>query len=323
MKTALITGITGQDGSYLAELLLSKDYVVHGIVRHVSNCSEEQRYKRIYHLLDRIHLHEASVENYGSLFDVIKDLRPDECYHLAAQSFVSKSFVDPFTTFDINITGTNNILSILYKFHPHCKFYFAASSEMFGNSQAAYQDETTKFDPVSPYGITKVTGFELTKLYREAYGMFACSGILFNHESPRRGYQFISKKIATAAVSIRFRRQKKLRVGNIDARRDWGFAPDYVRAMWLMLQQPNAKDYVIATGQTHSVRQFLELAFKEVGLNYLDYTEWNSTQLERPMDIQRLCGDSTKARNELDWQPLVDFDLLVTLMIEGEYGKTQ
>jgi len=318
MKTALITGITGQDGSYLAELLLSKDYIVHGIVRPLSSIESSERYKRIYHLMDRIHLHSGSVENYASMFNILKNLRPDECYHLAAQSFVADSFKDEFTTFDVNVNGTHNILSLLHDFHPHCKFYFAGSSEMYGNVSCSLQDETTPFRPVSPYGVSKLSGYELTKFYRNTFNMFACSGILFNHESPRRGWQFVSKKIVSSAAKIRFEKQKELSLGNIDIRRDWGFAPDYVRAMWLMLQRPTPGDYVIATGETHSLREFLELAFDGFGLDYTKYIKIDP-QLYRPVDISTLCGDATKANKMLGWEPLVNFKNLIQIMIDYEY----
>lgn len=321
MKVALITGITGQDGSYLADLLLSKDYVVHGIVRHVANYDKQQRYQRIYPLLDRIYLHEASVENYASMVNIFNSIKPDECYHLAAQSDVKESFKDEFTTFNTNVNGTHNVLSIIHQFCPQCKFYFAASSEMFGNVNSNYQDENTPFNPVSPYGISKVAGFELTKFYRETFNMFACSGIMFNHESERRGEEFVTKRIARGAAAIRFGKQKSLVLGNIKAKRDWGYSPDYVRAMWLMLQHKQPDDYVIATTISHSVEEFAELAFSLVGLEYKDYIISNDSGLNRPRDISNLCGLFLKAKQKLYWEPLVNFELLVKIMVQYECGN--
>lgn len=319
MKTALITGITGQDGSYLAELLLSKDYVVHGIVRHIANLNDN-RYYRVANILSKLKIHFASIEDYPTLREIVSKVKPDECYHLAAQSFVADSFKYEHSTLNTNITGTLNMLSIIHQVWPECKFYFAGSSEMFGKSLALKQDETTSFHPVSPYGISKVAGFELTEYYRRAFNMFAVSGILFNHESPRRGEQFVSKKIVQAVAKIKNGEQTRLRMGNIEAKRDWGYAPDYVRAMWLMLQQNNPEDYVIATGKTYSVEEFLQLAFDEVGLNYKDYLQWNDSTLQRPIDINYLCGDATKAREKLFWEPIIDFKTLVKIMVLAEIG---
>jgi len=319
MKVALITGITGQDGSYLAELLLSKDYVVHGIVRHIANL-KDNRYYRIANILRKIKIHFSSIEDYPTLRKIVSEVRPDECYHLASQSFVADSFLYEQATLDTNINGTLNMLSILQQVCPECRFYFAGSSEMFGKSLALKQDETTSFRPVSPYGISKVAGFGLTEYYRRAFNMFAVSGILFNHESPRRGEQFVSKKIVQAVVKIKRGELTRLRMGNIEAKRDWGYAPDYVRAMWLMLQQNKSEDYVIATGKTHSVEDFLKLAFDEVGLFYKDYVEWNDSTLKRPIDINYLCGDATKAKEKLFWQPIINFERLVKIMVQTEMG---
>jgi len=322
VKKALITGITGQDGSYLAELLLSKGYEVHGIIRHIANLNDN-RYYRIAHILSRLHIHFSSIEDYPSLLDIISKVKPDEFYHLAAQSFVADSFKYEFSTLDTNVTGTHNVLSILHQVCPECKFYFAGSSEMFGKSNSIYQDETTSFNPVSPYGISKVSGFELTKYYRDAFEMFAVGGILFNHESPRRGEQFVSKKIVQAVAKIKKGDETELRIGNINAKRDWGYAPDYVLAMWLMLQQNKAEDFVIATGKTHSVGDFLETAFNLAGLKYRDYVIFDQ-KLWRPIDINYLCGNAgnaTKAQQQLGWSPSVNFEELVKIMVEDEMNK--
>lgn len=318
MKVVLITGITGQDGSYLAELLLSKEYEVHGIVRHIANINED-RYYRIKHLLDKIHIHFASVEDYPALLEIVQKVKPDECYHLASQSFVADSFKYEFSTLSTNINGTHNMLSIIHQVCPKCKFYFAGSSEMFGkvNDYEDFQNEDTPFNPVSPYAISKVAGFDLTKYYRNSFNMFAVGGILFNHESPRRGSQFISKKIVAAVVNISQKFQKELRVGNIDARRDWGYAPDYVKAMWLMMQKDEPSDYVIATGKSYSVRDFLEIAFSIAKLNYEDYIVIDK-DLYRPVDVNYLCGNASKARKELAWKPEVNFSKLVQIMLEYE-----
>ena len=271
MKRALITGITGQDGSYLAEFLLEKGYQVHGIIRRVAFEDPQHRLWRIRHILDRITLHPASLESYASIFNVVEKVKPDECYHLAAQSFVSYSFEDEFSTINTNISGTHSVLSSVKEKAPECKFYFAASSEMFGLVKETPQNENTPFHPRSPYGISKVAGFDLTRNYREAYDLFACSGILFNHESPRRGFEFVTRKITNATAEIKCGVSKELRLGNLEARRDWGFAGDYVKAMHLMLQQDEPDDYVVATGEAHSIKEFTELAFSYVGLNWKDY----------------------------------------------------
>lgn len=318
-KVALITGITGQDGSYLAELLLSKDYVVHGIVRHIANLNDN-RYYRIANILPKIKIHFASIEDYPTLQHIISSFQPDECYHLAAQSLVADSFKYEQATLDTNINGTHNILSILHQVCPDCKFYFAGSSEMFGKASSFQLNEHTPFNPVSPYGISKVAGFQLTKYYRDAFNMFAVSGILFNHESPRRGEQFVSKKIVQAVAKIKNGKETTLRMGNIDVKRDWGYAPDYVRAMWLMLQQNHPEDYVIATGETHSVKDFLKLAFDLVYLRYEDYVSWNDSRLQRPIDINYLCGDALKAKVNLHWQPIINFENLVKIMVQTEMG---
>jgi GDPmannose 4,6-dehydratase len=271
MEKALITGITGQDGSYLAEYLLDEGYEVHGIVRRVALEDPEHRLWRIRHILDRVILHSASLESYASIFNIIEKVKPEECYHLAAQSFVSYSFEDEFSTINTNISGTHHVLSAIKEKVPDCRFYFAASSEMFGVAKETPQNEDTPFHPRSPYGISKVAGFDLTRNYREAYNLFACNGILFNHESPRRGFEFVTRKITNSVAKIKLGYAIELRLGNLNAKRDWGFAGDYVKAMWLMLQQDEPDDYVIATGETHSVEDFLYTAFSFVDLNWKDY----------------------------------------------------
>ncbi|MCX7927855.1 MAG: GDP-mannose 4,6-dehydratase [Candidatus Omnitrophica bacterium] len=319
-KKALITGITGQDGSYLAELLLEKDYEVHGLVRRVALEDSEHRLFRIKHLLDKIELHSASLESYASIFNVIEKIRPDECYHLAAQSFVSYSFEDEFSTINTNINGTLYVLSAIKEKAPHCKFYFAASSEMFGLVRETPQNENTPFYPRSPYGISKVAGFELTRNYREAYRIFACNGILFNHESPRRGYEFVTRKISNGVARIKMGLDKELKLGNLEAKRDWGFAGDYVKAMWLMLQQDEPDDYVIATGNTHSVKEFAELAFSYVGLKWEDYVVVDD-KFYRPAEVFELKGDYSKAKKKLSWQPKVTFEELVRMMVDADLEK--
>jgi GDPmannose 4,6-dehydratase len=317
MKKALITGITGQDGSYLAELLLSKGYQVHGILRRVALEDPEHRLWRIRHILKRIVVHSGSLESFASLFNVVHKIKPDECYHLAAQSFVSYSFEDEFSTVNSNINGTHYILSAVKELAPKCKFYFAASSEMFGKVKETPQNENTPFHPRSPYGISKVAGFDLTRNYREAYGLFASSGILFNHESPRRGFEFVTRKITNAVARIKFGLDKELRLGNLEAKRDWGFAGDYVEAMWLMLQQNKPDDYVIATGETHTIREFVKLAFNYIGLNYKKYVVIDKN-FYRPAEVNILMGDYAKAKKELGWKPKVRFEELVKMMIDAD-----
>ena len=317
MKKALITGITGQDGSYLSELLLEKGYEVHGIVRRVALEHPQARMWRIRDNVDRIQIHSASMESYASLFDIISGVKPDECYHLAAQSFVSYSFEDEFSTIDTNLNGTHYVLSSIKRQVPDCRFYFAASSEMFGNAKETPQNEDTPFHPRSHYGISKMAGFELTRNYREAYGLFALSGILFNHESPRRGAEFVTRKISSAAAKIRLGIEKEIRLGNLDARRDWGHAKDYVRAMWLMLQQDEPEDYVIASGKSHSVKEFLETAFNYVGLDYREYLVTDE-RLYRPSEVNVLQGDASRAREKLGWSQQISFEELVKKMVEGD-----
>ena len=321
-KRALITGITGQDGSYLAEHLLDLGYEVHGLVRRVALEDPERRFGRIAHILDRLILHPANLESYASIFHIISQTEFDECYHLAAQSFVAESFADGFTTMNTNINGTHYMLAALREIRPKCKFYFAGSSEMFGKVQKSPQNETTDFHPRSPYGISKVAGFHLTRNYREAYDMFCVNGILFNHESSRRGYEFVTRKITSTIARIKLGLATELRLGNLEARRDWGHAADYVRAMHLMLQRSTPDDYVIAMGETHSVRDFCELAFAEAGLDYRDYVKIDERFI-RPAEVDLLIGDYTKAKRELGWQPVYSFQELVTEMVRADIEATE
>jgi GDPmannose 4,6-dehydratase len=316
-KRALITGITGQDGSYLAELLLSKGYEVHGLVRRVVLEAPEQRLSRMLPFLDQLKLHSASLESYAGIHHSVAAIQPDECYHLAAQSFVSYSFDDEFSTLNVNINGTHYLLAALKSLSPKCRFYFAGSSEMFGNAEEAPQNERTRFHPRSIYGISKVAGFELTRNYREGSGIHASSGITFNHESPRRGYEFVTRKITSGVARIVTGRAQTLRLGNLDAKRDWGHAREYVEAMWQMLQKDEPDDYVIATGKTHSVREFAELAFSCVGLDYQKYLVMDSN-LYRPTEVRQLVGDASKARERLGWEPKTGFEDLVREMIETD-----
>lgn len=316
-KRALITGITGQDGSYLAEYLLNLDYEVHGLVRRVALEAPETRFGRITHLLDKITLHAASLESYPSIFHVISQHHFDECYHLAAQSFVAESFADGFTTMNSNINGTHYVLAALRELRPECKFYFAGSSEMFGNVNEVPQTETTRLQPRSPYGISKVAGYHLTRNYREAYGLFGVVGILFNHESPRRGFEFVSRKITSTVARIKLGLTQELRIGNLEAKRDWGHAIDYVRAMHMMLQQPEPDDYVIATGVTHTVRDLCELAFAEVGLDYRDYIKIDKKHY-RPAEVDLLVGDASKAEQTFGWKPTYSFEQLIREMVQED-----
>lgn len=314
---ALITGITGQDGSYLAELLLAKGYEVHGIVRRVALQDPTHRMSRITHLSGQVELHGASLESLPSLFQVFEEVNPDECYHLAAQSFVSYSFDDEFSTLQSNINGTHHVLAALKARCPKCRFYFAGSSEMFGKVEEIPQTETTRFHPRSPYGVSKVTGFELTRNYREAYGIHASSGILFNHESPRRGYEFVTRKISLGVAQIVAGRAAELRLGNLEAKRDWGHSRDYVEGMWLMLQQEEPDDYVLATGETYSVEQFVELAFGHKGLDWRKHVVLDPLYF-RPAEVDLLIGDASKAKAKLGWEPKTRFAELVREMVDGD-----
>jgi GDPmannose 4,6-dehydratase len=316
-KRALITGITGQDGSYLAELLLTKGYSVHGIVRRVALEDPEHRLSRIHPIRPEVTLHAASLESYASIHQVVAKVQPNECYHLAAQSFVSYSFDDEFSTLNTNINGTHYLLAAVKNLAPDCRFYFAGSSEMFGKAEEAPQNERTRFHPRSTYGISKVAGYDLTRNYREAYSMHASNGILFNHESPRRGFEFVTRKITSGVARIRAGKADKLALGNLEAKRDWGHAREYVEAMWMMLQQPQPDDYVVATGETHSVREFAELAFSHAGLDYRKYVV-TDPDLYRPAEVNLLQGDSSKARAKLGWAPRIGFEALVREMVEED-----
>jgi len=317
MKKALITGIAGQDGSYLAELLLAEGYEVHGIVRRIAIEDTEHKLKNLRGVLDRIHLHVASLDNVLSMIKVIKDLVPDECYHLAASSFVSYSFEDEISILNNNVNSTHYLLAAIREFAPHCRVYFAGTSEMFGTVSQSPQDEETPFNPRSIYGISKVASYHLVKNYRQQYGLFACSGILYNHESPRRGYEFVTRKIVSSAVKIKIGLQDTLTLGNLDAYRDWGYAPDYVQAMWLMLQADQPDDYVVATGETRSVREFVAAVFSGLGLDYEKYVKVD-TSFFRPAEKVQLCGDPAKAVERLGWQRTKSFQGIVEEMVASE-----
>jgi len=321
-KRALITGITGQDGSYLAELLLAKGYEVHGIVRRVALEDPENRLKRLEAIRQNLRLHAASLESYASLHQVIDKCKPEECYHLAAQSFVSYSFDDEFSTLQTNINGTHYLLAAIKNLVPGCRFYFAGSSEMFGKAEEAPQNERTRFHPRSTYGISKVAGFDLTRNYREAYGMHACNGILFNHESPRRGFEFVTRKITSAVARILTGKATELPLGNLEAKRDWGHAREYVEAMWLMLQQPQAEDYVVATNETHTVKELVEIAFGRVGLDWQKHV-YIDPAFVRPAEVDLLIGDPAKAKKKLGWEPKVRFKQLVEMMVDADLERVK
>jgi GDPmannose 4,6-dehydratase len=317
MKRAIITGITGQDGSYLAELLLEQGYEVHGLVRRSALEDPTHRFSRLTAVLDKLHLHAASLESFPSIYTCIREIQPDEVYHLAAQSFVSYSFEDAFSTFLANIHGTHYVLESVRQCVPQCRVYFAGSSEMFGKVAESPQTESTVFHPRSPYGISKVTGFDLARNYREAYDMFVCSGILFNHESPRRGFEFVTRKITSFVARIKMGQAKELALGNLEARRDWGYAKDYVRAMHLMLQQDKPDDFVVATGETHSVREFCERAFARAGLDYRNHVVVREEYF-RPSEVNLLLGNAAKAEKTLGWRPTVAFNELVDMMVDHD-----
>jgi GDPmannose 4,6-dehydratase len=322
MKKALITGITGQDGSYLAEHLLDNGYEVHGVVRRVALEQPEQRLGRITHIADRIELHAGSLESYPSLFQILSRCEFDECYHLAAQSFVAESFADGFSTMNTNINGTHYLLAALRELQPKCKFYSAGSSEMFGKVRETPQRESTPFHPRSPYGISKVAGYYLTVNYREAHQMYCCNGMLFNHESPRRGFEFVTRKITHNVARIKLGLAQELRLGNLEARRDWGHAADYVRAMRLMMQQPLPGDYVVATGETHAVREFCDIAFSEVGLDYRKYVR-EDQKFFRPAEVDLLVGDASKAKRDFGWSPTHSFRQLVSEMVQHDLKELE
>lgn len=312
-KRALITGITGQDGSYLAEFLLSHGYEVHGVVRRTSI----QRYDRISHILDKIKLHQSDLTDQGSMVRLVDMVEPVEVYNLAAQSFVHASFDQPIATADMTAVGVARMLEAIRQVNKSIKFYQASSSEMFGQVAHTPQTEDTPFHPRSPYGVAKLYGHWITVNYRESYDMFCVSGILFNHESPRRGLEFVTRKITNAVARIKLGKQDKLYLGNLEAKRDWGFAGDYVVAMWKMLQHCEPKDYVIATNQTHTVREFVDTAFSEVGLDYNNYVEIDK-KFFRPAEVNILCGDANRAKQDLSWEPKVDFKQLVSMMVRHD-----
>jgi GDPmannose 4,6-dehydratase len=313
MKTALITGITGQDGSYLAELLLGMGYRVAGVVRR----SSSERFERLQAIHDRIEIHRADLLDQGSLVSVLEACKPDEVYNLAAQSFVPASFGQPILTGTVTALGVTNVLEAIRIVNPKIRFYQASSSEMFGKVQETPQTERTPFYPRSPYGVAKLYGHWITVNYRESYGIHACSGILFNHESPRRGTEFVTRKVSRAAARIKLGLDHELRLGNLDARRDWGFAPDYVRAMWLMLQQATPADYVIATGEGHTIRDLLDAAFSCVDIDWRDHVVRDKTFV-RPAEVDLLVGDASRARRELGWQPSVTFREMIALMVSAD-----
>ncbi|TKJ29138.1 MAG: GDP-mannose 4,6-dehydratase [Chloroflexi bacterium B3_Chlor] len=319
MKKALITGITGQDGSYLAEFLLGKGYQVVGMVRRTSTTN----FDRIRHVEDQLILTQGDLLDQVSLMDIMKEHQPDEIYNLAAQSFVPTSWKQPVLTGEFTALGVTRMLEAMRMVAPEARFYQASSSEMFGRVREVPQNENTPFYPRSPYGVAKVYGHWITVNYRESYDLFACSGILFNHESPRRGLEFVTRKVSHGAARVKLGLAEELRMGNLEAQRDWGFAGDYVRAMWLMLQQDEPDDFVVATGKPHSVRRLLEVAFGLLDLDYKDYVRVDQRFI-RPTDVDQLVGDATKAREKLGWEPNVTFEELMQMMVEADLasGKT-
>jgi len=312
-RKALITGVTGQDGSYLAEFLLEKDYAVYGIIRR----SSVENFDRICHLKDKLKLVQGDLTDQSSLDEAVRSIQPDEVYNLAAQSSVPTSWNQPVLTADVTGVGVTRVLEAIRKYKPDAKFYQASTSEMFGKISTTPQSESTPFHPRSPYAAAKVFGHHVTVNYRESYGIFACSGICFNHESPRRGLEFVTRKVSCAVAQIKLRCANELRLGNLDARRDWGYAPEYVQAMWLMLQQPECDDYIVATGKTHSVRELLDIAFSFADLNWEDYVVIDKG-LFRPADVDLLLGDASKAKKQLGWVPRMDLQSLVELMVKSD-----
>jgi GDPmannose 4,6-dehydratase len=317
-KTALITGITGQDGSYLADFLLSMGYRVCGLVRRSSTVN----FERLYHLQDRIELIPGDLLDQNSLISALQQAEPHEVYNLASQSFVPTSWNQPVLTGEFTALGVTRMLEAIRLVNPRIRFYQASSSEMFGMVRESPQNEKTAFYPRSPYGVAKLYGHWITVNYRESYGLFTCSGILFNHESPRRGLEFVTRKVSYGAARIKLERQAKLKMGNLDAERDWGFAGDYVKAMWQMLQQEKPQDYVVASGIAHSVRQLLEIAFTHLGMDYRECVETDPAFL-RPAEVYHLLGDATKARAELGWKPKVSFEELVKMMVDEDMARLE
>lgn len=313
MKTALITGITGQDGSYLAEFLIRMGYRVAGVVRR----SSSERFERLQAIQDKVEIHRADLLDQGSLVSVLEACKPDEVYNLAAQSFVPASFGQPILTGTVTALGVTNILEAIRIVNPEIRFYQASSSEMFGKVQETPQTERTPFYPRSPYGVAKLYGHWITVNYRESYGIHACSGILFNHESPRRGTEFVTRKVSRAAARIKLGIDHELRLGNLEARRDWGWAPDYVRAMWLMLQQPTPSDYVVATGECNTIRDLLDAAFESVDLDWRPFVVRDAAFV-RPVDVELLVGDASRARRDLGWEPSVTFREMIAMMVNAD-----
>jgi GDPmannose 4,6-dehydratase len=320
MKKALITGISGQDGSYLAELLLDRGYEVHGIVRREAIEDPVHRLVNIRHIQEKIHLHVGAVDNHLSIYKIVSGVKPDECYHLASSSFVSYSFEDESSIVSNNFTATHSLLSSIRELVPECRVYFAGSSEMFGSTKLSPQNESTPFNPRSVYGISKLAAFHLARNYREHHKLFVSAGILYNHESPRRGFQFVTRKISTTVAKIHLGHADHLELGNIDALRDWGYAPDYVVAMHAMLQRDAPEDFVIATGILHSVKEFLIEAFAVVGLDHEPYLRINSEHF-RPGEAVPLCGDASKARRLLGWQPTKTFEQIVEEMVSADIER--
>jgi GDPmannose 4,6-dehydratase len=312
-KTALITGVTGQDGSYLAELLLEHGYAVHGMVRR----SSTEKFDRIEHIRDRITLHQADLLDHRSLTDALRAARPDEIYNLAAMSFVAVSWIQPTLTAEFTGVGVTRMLEAVRETCPDARFYQASSSEMFGKVRHVPQDESTPFYPRSPYGVAKAYGHHITVNYRESYGLFGCSGIMFNHESERRGLEFVTRKISWHAAAIKLGLAQELRLGNLDAERDWGYAVDYVEAMWLMLQQERPDDYVIATGETNTVRRCVEIAFDQAGVDWESHLRIDDS-LKRPAEVDLLVGNAAKAKRELGWTPKTSFEQLIRLMVDAD-----
>lgn len=319
MKKAIITGITGQDGSYLAELLLTKGYEVHGIVRRES-FEDDEKLKNIKKIKDKLVLHEGSLNDHLTIYKIFSKVLPDECYHLSASSFVNYSFNDEFQTMNNNFNSTHYLLSTIREVKKECRFYFAGSSEMFGEPSESPQSENTAFNPKSIYGISKVSSHYLLKNYREKEGVFSCTGIMYNHESPRRGSQFVTKKIIHSAVKIKLGLQDKLYLGNLDAKRDWGYAPYYVEAMWKILQAEKADDFIIATGNLHTVREFLEIAFRYLDLDYKDYVEVDP-KFFRASEKNPLCGNPSKIKQTIGWENTKSLEEIIKEMIDNEITK--
>ncbi len=317
-KRALITGITGQDGSFLAELLLAKGYEVHGMVRRLST----ENYSRIEAIRDQVHLHTGDLLDDHSLVSVLRASRPEEIYNLAAMSFVGASWNQPTLTAEFTGLGVTRMLEAMREVCPDARFYQASSSEMFGKVRETPQNEATSFYPRSPYGVAKVYGHFITVNYRESYGLYACSGILFNHESPRRSLEFVTRKVTHQAAAIKLGMAEEIRLGNLDARRDWGYAPDYVEAMWLMLQQGEAEDFVIGTGTDHSVQDLVEIAFDHAGLSPADHVV-QDPELLRPAEVDRLVADASRAHQVLGWKPKTDFEQMVRLMVDADVSRLE